>query len=184
MPRTVRIATGPTWSIPAPSRPDLRAFPGRPDALRHHGQARQERQDAALGRHLERRRDRRYLGLCIEPEETMKVRLAALAAAILLAAAATTAARAADEPLKVCLDEDRPPFSAHHRGKPDTGFDVALGAGYRGSARPAAEDPVVRKQARRRFEPAAGSQCAALRRPLLAGRRLRVHQGFAGRARR
>ena len=35
-------------------------------------------------------------------------------------------ARAAEEPLKVCLDEDRPPFSAHHRGKPDTGFDVAL----------------------------------------------------------
>ena len=54
----------------------------------------------------------------------MKFRLAALAG-ILVAIAATTA-RAAEEPLKVCLDEDRPPFSAHHRGKPDTGFDVAL----------------------------------------------------------
>ena len=54
----------------------------------------------------------------------MKFRLAALAG-ILLALAAT-AARAAEEPLKICLDEDRPPFSAHHRGKPDTGFDVAL----------------------------------------------------------
>jgi len=28
--------------------------------------------------------------------------------------------------LKVCLDEDRPPLSAHHRGQPDSGFDVAL----------------------------------------------------------
>ena len=34
-------------------------------------------------------------------------------------AAATTAARAAEEPLKVCLDEDRPPLSVHHKGKPD-----------------------------------------------------------------
>ena len=37
-----------------------------------------------------------------------------------------TAARAADEALRVCLDEDLPPLSAHHRGKPDSGFDVAL----------------------------------------------------------
>ena len=29
-------------------------------------------------------------------------------------------------PLKVCLDEDRPPFSSHHRGKPGSGFDVTL----------------------------------------------------------
>ena len=28
--------------------------------------------------------------------------------------------------LKVCLDEDLPPLSAHHRGAPDSGFDVAL----------------------------------------------------------
>ncbi|MGY3503340.1 ABC-type amino acid transport substrate-binding protein [Bradyrhizobium sp. USDA 4471] len=33
--------------------------------------------------------------------------------------------RAAD-PLSVCLDEDRPPLSAHHKGKPDSGFDVLL----------------------------------------------------------
>ena len=51
--------------------------------------------------------------------------LATSAAALLLAAAATTA-RAAEEPLKVCLDEDLPPLSVHHRGKPDSGFDVAL----------------------------------------------------------
>jgi ABC-type amino acid transport substrate-binding protein len=36
-----------------------------------------------------------------------------------------TAASAAD-PLRVCLDEDRPPLSAHHRGKPGSGFDVTL----------------------------------------------------------
>ncbi len=33
---------------------------------------------------------------------------------------------AADETLKICLDEDLPPLSLHHRGKPDSGFDVAL----------------------------------------------------------
>jgi ABC-type amino acid transport substrate-binding protein len=38
-----------------------------------------------------------------------------------------TAAHAADpQPLKVCLDEDRPPLSSHRRGKPDAGFDVTL----------------------------------------------------------
>ena len=51
--------------------------------------------------------------------------LATTVAALLLAAAATTAG-AAEEPLKVCLDEDLPPLSVHHRGKPDSGFDVAL----------------------------------------------------------
>ena len=43
-------------------------------------------------------------------------------AAVLLA----TAARADDDPLKVCLDENLPPLSLHQRGKPDSGFDVAL----------------------------------------------------------
>jgi ABC-type amino acid transport substrate-binding protein len=33
---------------------------------------------------------------------------------------------ASDDVLKVCLDEDLPPLSVHHRGKPGTGFDVAL----------------------------------------------------------
>ena len=56
----------------------------------------------------------------------MKAWLAAHVAALLLAAAAATATRAADEPLKVCLDENLPPLSSHHRGKPDSGFDVAL----------------------------------------------------------
>jgi ABC-type amino acid transport substrate-binding protein len=56
----------------------------------------------------------------------MKRLLAASAAALLVAAMANTTARAADGPLTVCLDEDLPPLSAHHRGKPDSGFDVAL----------------------------------------------------------
>jgi len=56
----------------------------------------------------------------------MKVlRLFACAVAVALAAIATPA-RAADDPLKVCLDKDLPPLSAHHSGKPDSGFDVAL----------------------------------------------------------
>jgi len=44
---------------------------------------------------------------------------------MLLLTAALTTARA-DDPLKVCLDENLPPLSLHHRGKPDSGFDVAL----------------------------------------------------------
>jgi ABC-type amino acid transport substrate-binding protein len=55
----------------------------------------------------------------------MRTWLATSAAAFLLAVTATTV-RAAEEPLKICLDEDLPPLSAHHRGKPDSGFDVAL----------------------------------------------------------
>jgi ABC-type amino acid transport substrate-binding protein len=55
----------------------------------------------------------------------MRGRLAAWSFAAILALAAT-AARAADDPLKICLDEDRPPLSAHHKGKPDSGFDVLL----------------------------------------------------------
>ena len=57
----------------------------------------------------------------------MTVRWLTMSAAIVVATmAAMTPARAADEPLKVCLDENLPPLSAHHGGKPDSGFDVAL----------------------------------------------------------
>ncbi|PJG54309.1 ABC transporter substrate-binding protein [Bradyrhizobium forestalis] len=38
----------------------------------------------------------------------------------------TSVALASDDPLKICLDEDRPPLSMHHRGRPDAGFDVLL----------------------------------------------------------
>lgn len=54
----------------------------------------------------------------------MRDRLLALALVAMLVSL-TTAARAAD-PLSICLDEDRPPLSMHHRGKPDTGFDLLL----------------------------------------------------------
>jgi ABC-type amino acid transport substrate-binding protein len=47
-------------------------------------------------------------------------------ATVLLLVIAAPGAHAADAPLKVCLDENRPPFSARHRDKPDSGFDVAL----------------------------------------------------------
>lgn len=53
----------------------------------------------------------------------MRTWLAAWSFGAILAA---TTAHAADDPLKICLDEDRPPLSAHHRGKPDAGFDVLL----------------------------------------------------------
>jgi ABC-type amino acid transport substrate-binding protein len=52
----------------------------------------------------------------------MRIRLAA---ALFMAVSAMPAI-AADGPLKVCLDEDLPPLSVHRRGKPDSGFDVAL----------------------------------------------------------
>ena len=55
----------------------------------------------------------------------MKRRHAAWYVAALLSTMASVAL-AADDPLKVCLDEDRPPLSLHHRGKPDAGFDVLL----------------------------------------------------------
>jgi ABC-type amino acid transport substrate-binding protein len=51
---------------------------------------------------------------------------AASAAAVLLMAMAAQTAAAADNVLRVCLDEDLPPLSAHRRGAPDSGFDVAL----------------------------------------------------------
>jgi len=54
----------------------------------------------------------------------MRRRLAAWSVAAVLAV--VPAARAADDPLKVCLDEGRPPLSLHQRGKPDSGFDVLL----------------------------------------------------------
>jgi ABC-type amino acid transport substrate-binding protein len=38
----------------------------------------------------------------------------------------TLPTQAADDPLRVCLNEDLPPLSVHQRGKPGTGFDVTL----------------------------------------------------------
>lgn len=51
--------------------------------------------------------------------------LTASALAVLMAAAIAPA-YAAGEPLRVCLDENLPPLSAHRKGTPDSGFDVAL----------------------------------------------------------
>ena len=50
---------------------------------------------------------------------------ACAAVAVLITIGAMPAAAAADA-LRVCLDEDLPPLSVHHRGKPASGFDVAL----------------------------------------------------------
>ncbi|MDB5578726.1 MAG: transporter substrate-binding protein [Bradyrhizobium sp.] len=49
----------------------------------------------------------------------------AVSAFVLLTTAALPA-YPAGEPLKVCLDENLPPLSAHRKGAPDSGFDVAL----------------------------------------------------------
>jgi ABC-type amino acid transport substrate-binding protein len=55
----------------------------------------------------------------------MRTWLTASAAALVLTAILPIRVTAGEE-LKVCLDEDLPPLSAHHRGAPDAGFDVAL----------------------------------------------------------
>ena len=55
----------------------------------------------------------------------MRIRSYAAAAVALMTMAAMPAVAAADA-LRVCLDEDLPPLSVHHRGKPASGFDVAL----------------------------------------------------------
>lgn len=52
--------------------------------------------------------------------------VALLLAMILAPARSATDKPAADEPLRVCLDEDLPPLSLHHRGSAGSGFDVAL----------------------------------------------------------
>src|ERR1700733_9428253 len=56
----------------------------------------------------------------------MRTWLKASGAAAALIAVFTMPAAAGGEVLKICLDEDLPPLSAHHRGAPDSGFDVAL----------------------------------------------------------
>ena len=56
----------------------------------------------------------------------MKHRRAALALLTMLAASAAWTSAWAADPLAICLDEYRPPLSAHHKGKPDSGFDVLL----------------------------------------------------------
>jgi len=56
----------------------------------------------------------------------MRTWLVSFGAAAMWIAAFIVPASAAGEVLKICLDEDLPPLSAHHRGKPDSGFDVAL----------------------------------------------------------
>jgi ABC-type amino acid transport substrate-binding protein len=56
----------------------------------------------------------------------MKGWLVASTVVLIVTATAIAAARAADAPLKVCLDENLPPLSAHYHEKLDSGFDVAL----------------------------------------------------------
>src|SRR5450631_811386 len=56
----------------------------------------------------------------------MSAWLSTSAAAVALMAMSATSTVAAGEALKVCLDENLPPLSAHRRGAPDNGFDLAL----------------------------------------------------------
>jgi ABC-type amino acid transport substrate-binding protein len=60
----------------------------------------------------------------------MRSRVRMIGAAALLASVFAAVpgmpATASDDALKICLDEDLPPLSLHHRGGVDSGFDVAL----------------------------------------------------------
>jgi ABC-type amino acid transport substrate-binding protein len=56
----------------------------------------------------------------------MRTWLLASGAMVLLMTVATPTAASADEALTVCLDEDLPPLSVHHRGTAGSGFDVSL----------------------------------------------------------
>ena len=56
----------------------------------------------------------------------MTRRLACWVAACMISTM-STAASAADDVLRICLDENLPPLSAHHRGQPGSGFDILLG---------------------------------------------------------
>src|SRR4030081_3865747 len=62
----------------------------------------------------------------------MRRLLAATGATFLLLAVSAVPASAAGVVLSVCLDEDLPPLSAHHRGMPDSGFEVALAGAVAG----------------------------------------------------
>jgi ABC-type amino acid transport substrate-binding protein len=64
------------------------------------------------------------MGLYFEPKEAMRIR--SYAAVVAMMTIAAMPAVAAADALRVCLDEDLPPLSVHHRGKPASGFDVAL----------------------------------------------------------
>ena len=70
------------------------------------------------------------MGLRVEPKEAMKTPLKAIQATALLAVTllggTPIPAAADDNTLSVCLNEDLPPLSVHHRGKPGSGFDVDL----------------------------------------------------------
>jgi ABC-type amino acid transport substrate-binding protein len=54
------------------------------------------------------------------------MRIWSCVAAVVLTTIVAIPAVAAGDVLRVCLDEDLPPLSVHHRGKPASGFDVAL----------------------------------------------------------
>ena len=56
----------------------------------------------------------------------MKIWRTACGAAVVLMAVSAMPAHAAGDVLKICLEEDLPPLSVHHRGAPGSGFDVAL----------------------------------------------------------
>ncbi|SMX56918.1 Putative ABC transporter (periplasmic binding protein) [Bradyrhizobium sp. ORS 285] len=55
----------------------------------------------------------------------MMRRVALWAAALLMSP--VSAVQAADNVFRICMDENLPPLSVHHRGKPGSGFDVLLG---------------------------------------------------------
>ena len=98
----------------------------------------------------------------------MKAWLAISAAAIIFSVAVMTTVRAADDPLKVCLDEALPPFLRASTREARQRLRRGPCPGRRGKAGPAARHPMVRKQAQQglrapRLKPMPCSRMAAVR---------------------
>ncbi len=75
------------------------------------------------------------------------IQATALLAATLLAGMSLPAATDGNT-LRVCLNEDLPPLSVHHRGKPGSGFEVDLAQAIAKELGRPLQDSMVRKQAR------------------------------------
>src|SRR5258708_28241945 len=87
----------------------------------------------------------------------MTRRLGASGALLVLMAISAKPAAAAGEELKVCLNEDLPPLSVHHRGGPDSGFDVALAPAVALKIGPALWGPLFESKLHEDSSPAPGT---------------------------
>src|SRR5262249_38982658 len=104
-----------------------------------------------MGGFVEAAGDRRDLGLCHDRRRALRAGLLLIAMALAVLAAAPSRAEEEDKsaPLRICLNEELPPFSVRNK-QGGAGFDVlAAQALAKRLGRPLA-GAMLRKQARRR----------------------------------